>query len=204
MRHQPRIDRRQRVECDAWIAHPFRPDESKRRGALRPERVGQNVHARRLQQNRRVPDERDTPLGARNPCRRPVGIRARCPCRPFGLAAADVPAQQLCNAIGRRAVRIEKPQAVEVIRHRAVVVARRRGANAKTAESSGNGGESGEHAAPGDFHMRRFSPGFPWMNLKWRERYALWRQAFSEPCMSSLLAPMRSPGTCALRASGGF
>ena len=162
MRHQHRVDRRQRVECDARIVHPFRPDESKRRGALRPQRVGQNVHARRLQQNRRVPDERDTPLGTRNPCRRLVGIRARCPCRPFGLAAAGVPAQQVGSAVGRRAVRIEKPRAVEVIRYRAVVVARRRGANAESAKSRGrDGGESSEHAAAGDFHMRRVSPGFP-------------------------------------------
>ena len=52
--------------------------------------------------------------------------------------------------------------AVEVIRYRAVVVARRRGANAKTAESGGgDGGESSEHAAAGDFHMRRVSPDSP-------------------------------------------
>ncbi len=127
------IDRRQRIERDARIVHPSRSDEGKRRGALRPERVGQNVHARRLQQKRRMADERDTPLGACNPCGRPVGIKARCPCRPFGPVAADVPAQQRCSAIGRRAVRIEKPQAVEVIRHRAVVVALPRGAKAETA-----------------------------------------------------------------------
>ena len=80
--------------------------------------------------------------------RRPVGIRARCPCRPFGLAAAGVPAQQVGSAVGRRAVRIEKPRAVEVIRYRAVVVARRRGANAESAKSGSRvGGESSEHAA---------------------------------------------------------
>jgi hypothetical protein len=91
---------------------------------------------------------------------------ARRPGRPFGLAAAGVPAEQLCNAIGRRAVRIEKLQAVEVIRHRAVVIARPRGANAKTAESSGgDSGESSEHAAAGDFHicgaLARDSPDEP-------------------------------------------
>ena len=107
-----------------------------------------------------MPDERDAPFRARNSFRRPVGIGARCPCRPFGLAATRVPAQQVGSAVGRRAVRIEKPRAVEVIRYRAVVVACRRGANAESAKSRGcDGGESSEHAAAGDFHMRRSSPG---------------------------------------------
>ena len=110
MRHQHGIDRRQRVERDAGIVHPLRPGEAN--GEARSDHNG-SVRMFRpavCSRNRRVADERDTPCRPVDAPRRPVGIRARRPCRPFGLAAAGVPAQQVASAVRRRAVRIEKPR----------------------------------------------------------------------------------------------
>ena len=75
VRHQHDIDRRQVRKADARVVHAFGPDETERRGALRPNRVEQHVKAGSLNEPARMADVRNSPDRAFDPCGRAIGIR---------------------------------------------------------------------------------------------------------------------------------
>ena len=126
VRHQYDIDRRQICEGDAWIVDPFRPDEAKRRRALRPHRVKQHIETRSLNQQAGMADIGDAPGRAFDACWRTVNKRRWRPGRPLRLGGApvtiDEPAQQVTSASRRHTVRVEKPCAVKVIGDWAIVI----------------------------------------------------------------------------------
>jgi len=155
----------QRVECDAGIVHPFfGPMKVNGEGALRPQRgrsecspqpfaAGPSRARRRRYATRRPQSVSGRPVGNKGSVPMPA-------IRP--LLRPGVPAQQICKAVGRRALRIEKTaEPSEVIGHRAVVVARRRGSECPRPPSPGGGDgleRAVKHAAAGgDFHIRHFS-----------------------------------------------
>ena len=149
MRDQHDVDRRQGVERDAGIVHPDRPEKADRRDASRPHRIDQDVQPRGLQQPARMAHIGEAPFRPLDARGRRVAVRARRGSRPFGLLAPHVPAHQRREALRRRRVRIEEARAVEMVRHRAVIVARRGGAQAEHACDRRDGGETGKQAAAG-------------------------------------------------------
>src|SRR5438128_2674372 len=95
-------------------------------------------------------DERDAPVIGGNARRRCVGVgawRAFGPKRPAALAP---PAQLLAKRARCGSVQVEKPRAVEMIRHRPVIIARRSCADAEYARDRAKRGGSGEQAAAGE------------------------------------------------------
>ena len=107
VRHQHGIDRRQVGKGDAGIVDPLRPDEAKRRSALRPHRIEQHIETRGLNEKARMADIGNPPACAFDACRRPVGIRRRRPGRPLGpgcRASSDRPSSA-AHPAGRAAAR---------------------------------------------------------------------------------------------------
>jgi hypothetical protein len=131
MGDQYNIDRRQIREGCARIVYPLWPDSAKRRYALRPDRVEQQIQSGGLNEPARMTHIRDAPRRVFDPRRWMIDIRRRRPRRPFCArtvpAASNHPAQQVDTAARRRARRIEEAHAVEVIGYRPSVVARSRG-----------------------------------------------------------------------------
>ena len=83
------VDPRQVLEADAGRAHPARADEGERRGALRPDRIGEDVEALGLDEHGGMADPGDQHLVARDAARR-HGRPDRHLLGPGGaLAAAD-------------------------------------------------------------------------------------------------------------------
>src|SRR5215213_1737591 len=150
MRHQRDIDRRQRVEYDAGIVDALGSGEAHWRDAFRPDRIDQDVEPSGLQQQRRMTHIRDAPLRPLYARWRAINVGARRPCGPFGLLSRAIPAQQRRKALRWRAMGIEEARAVEVIRHRSVIVTRRRGAQAEHAYNRAEGGEPGKQTAAGE------------------------------------------------------
>ena len=70
-----------------------------------------------------MPDEADPDRTAVDPRRREVHKGARRPFRPLGATPRQLPAQNVASAARRRAVGIMESDAVEVVRHRPLVVA---------------------------------------------------------------------------------
>jgi hypothetical protein len=122
--HQHRIDRRQRVERDAGIVDPFRSGKADRGGALRPHGIAQQVDTARLDEKARMADEADPDRCSGDAGGRMVRIGARRPFRPFFSASGGHPPQHVEGAFRRRAMGVVEPGAVEMIRHRPVVIGR--------------------------------------------------------------------------------
>src|SRR6185437_16666121 len=119
VRHQYDVDRWQLRKRNAWIVDPFRPGQSKRRRALRPHGIEQDVSTGGLNQKTGMADVGNPPSHTFDTRGWVIGIRRWRPGRPLRPgttpAALDEPAQQVTAASRRRPVRIEEPHAIEVI-----------------------------------------------------------------------------------------
>src|SRR5579859_8199719 len=85
------IDRRKILEADAWRAMTLRSEKPDRRCALGPDRIGEDVDAIELDQRRRVIDERDAQLAARDALRRRLAKRCVGPRAPLAAIAREHP-----------------------------------------------------------------------------------------------------------------
>ena len=186
MRDQHDVDRRQRVERDARIVDALRPERSSpaRRAATTPDRSGCSALRsaaaswRGRQRRCAIPAHRRAPAAGR--CRGSAPIRAILP-----VAVRDTSAAAIGEALRRRAVRVEEAHAVEMVRDRAVVVARRGGAQAENAGDCAERGKSGEQAAAGEeghgvtqdprqglqATLVHCAPQLPAHRPKWRAQY---------------------------------
>ena len=81
------VDPRQILEAHAGRAHPARADEGEGRGALRPDRVGEDVEPLGLDQHGGVADPGDPHLAAR---RRGAAARSGGPGHASGQAARSL------------------------------------------------------------------------------------------------------------------
>ena len=108
-------NRRQIVEANARLTHAPGPCPPERSGALREDRVGDDVAGARLNQKGRVTDEGDDDLVA-------AGRRRRGPLhdwhlrRPWGVTL-EQHARRLPERLCVCAVRVEEPPVVEMIAH---------------------------------------------------------------------------------------
>ena len=148
VRHQHRIDRRQCIECDARIVDPFRSGKADRGGTRRPHGIAQEVDTARLDEKARMADKADPDRRPRDAGGRTVRMGARRPFRPFFAASGGEPPQHVEGAFRRRAQGIAEPDAIEVIRHRPIMVGLRPRAqpSGPAAECRG-AGEPGKHVA---------------------------------------------------------
>src|SRR5882762_8240209 len=93
----------------------------------------------------------NAPFGPVDARRWPIGVRARRPFGPFLPVAVAIPEplviEAFRHALRGHAIDIEEARAVEMIRNRAVIVARRGRAQAEQARDSPECGETGEQAA---------------------------------------------------------
>src|SRR3954471_16573977 len=120
VRDQDDVNGRERLEGHSRCGYPLGTGEPDGAGALRPDRIHEDVQPRELNQNRGVPDHRDREL--RYPLLR-TGFEAGHALRPLPLPAAQTPAQQLLQGPIRRCLaRIEEVDAVEVVALRTLIV----------------------------------------------------------------------------------
>src|SRR4051794_3455408 len=118
------VDRRQIAETDARRAMPLRPDVRRRRAALRPDRIGEDVEVVCLQQRRRVIDEGHAHPSVADALRRLLARRLVDPVAPVAMLAMEHPwGQRAAPMLARLGV--EEALSVEVIALRPVVVRRR-------------------------------------------------------------------------------
>jgi hypothetical protein len=120
VRQQHGIDRRQIGKGDPGCGHSARPGEADGTGPIGPERIGENVEARGLDQQRRMPDHRDPqPLDALIRHDRMDDDRLG----PFCRRLTQLPSQHRAQrAIGIGVGRIEEAQAIEMVRSRPVII----------------------------------------------------------------------------------
>ena len=120
---EDRVDGRQVVEGDARRGVSRRPGKRQRAGALRPDRVEEDIEAIDLDEKTRMTHERDVATTFFQPRRRMVRDGGRQCARPSGGAGAKPPAEHVGQAVVLDlAARIEEARAVEVVADRPLVI----------------------------------------------------------------------------------
>src|SRR5262249_41782574 len=115
---------RQRLERDARIVDTPRAGKAQRRDALGPDRVEQEIEPGGLQEQARMPNEGDAPGVVVDLSGRTIVVGARPSLGPKRPRSGQPPADQIEDAARLRSLGIEEPRAIEMIRHRTIVVAR--------------------------------------------------------------------------------
>src|SRR5262245_31573207 len=102
-----------------------------------------------------MPDKGDAPGLVADLCRRPVVVRTGPPLGPARSGSGQPPANEIDEAARLRAVGVKEARTIEMVRQRAVVVARQR-ASAENPEESGGGeaAQRGNDAAARGGHPR--------------------------------------------------
>jgi len=120
VRDQDHVNARERLEGHSGCGCALGTREPDGAGALRPDRIHEDVQARDLNQNRGVPDHRDRDF--RYALLRTGFLAGHAP-RPLPLPAAQTPAQQVLQRPIRRCLaRIEETDAVKVVAWRPLIV----------------------------------------------------------------------------------
>ncbi len=109
MADQDAIDVRQILKEDAGIAMPLRTDPLYRAGAVRPDRIGDEIAAFRLQQHRSVIGEGDTEIASSHDRGRFFSWNRRNEVSPRPNAAVRYPFQEFAEALWRDAGIEESP-----------------------------------------------------------------------------------------------
>lgn len=123
MRDQHEIDRRQICKLHTGRIDALGPDKAEGAGALRPDRIDQNIQACRLDEKGCVADEGDAQVLAVHAL---IGFhegkRARIGLGPCRLLPIEAPFHQVNKSVRRFPTRIKKPCAIEMIRKRAFII----------------------------------------------------------------------------------
>ncbi len=147
------VDFRQVVKGDAGRMNALgAAGEAKRRGAIGPDRIDQNIQPCGLDEISRMADETDaqTIVDARG---RLVGLLVVDPRRPHRRLARETPFPERQRAVAPDRVGPDEMRAVEMIGHRPAIDARRHAfEEAHGTSGCEQRGEAANHSAPRQFH----------------------------------------------------
>lgn len=122
VRYQHHIDRRQVLETDTGSIDAFWASKTERAGAFRPDRIGENVQPRRLNEKGSVADEGNAQI---LPTTRSLGFARgkgldSLPAR--GFLAVEPPFHQIEKTAWRRTAGIEETHTIEMVGRRTGII----------------------------------------------------------------------------------